>query len=106
MLTPTIAFIARGGAVGGPGPLLPFLVLLLIGGLAFWLIRRRNGSPGGSPGGSPSGSPGGTSALSVLQDRFARGEIDQAEFEHRKAVLTGADTVPPSGSSAATDPEQ
>ncbi|MEL6981613.1 MAG: SHOCT domain-containing protein [Actinomycetota bacterium] len=86
MLTPTIAFIARGGGVGGPGLLFPLLVLVLLGVLITWLIRRRTGGPGRA------------SAMSVLQERFARGDIDQAEFEHRKAVLTGADTVPPSGS--------
>lgn len=32
---------------------------------------------------------GGTSALDVLDDRFARGEIDKAEYEERKRALSG-----------------
>jgi putative membrane protein len=29
------------------------------------------------------------SALSILNERFAKGEIDKAEYEERKKVLTG-----------------
>jgi putative membrane protein len=32
-------------------------------------------------------SPEGEGALGMLQERFARGEIDQAEFEQRRRVL-------------------
>jgi len=32
-------------------------------------------------------SPEGEGALGILQERFARGEIDQAEFEQRRRVL-------------------
>jgi len=43
--------------------------------LIVWIVRRL---------GSPSGRDNG---LRILQERFARGEIDQQEFEQRKAVL-------------------
>ncbi len=40
---------------------------------------------GSSEGGS--GRSRGTSALDILDDRFARGEIDREEYEERKRVL-------------------
>ncbi len=40
---------------------------------------------GSSEGGSGRGR--GTSALDILDDRFARGEIDREEYEERKRVL-------------------
>lgn len=53
-------------------------MLLFWGGLIalmIWAIRRFGQS-------SPSDS-----ALRILHERFARGEIDQQEFEQRKAAL-------------------
>lgn len=76
--------IGRGG--GGPGFLFPFLLLVLIGFLVASVIRRRRGI---------GRFAGATSPMATLQQRFARGEIDQAEFEHRKAVLSGDESVPP-----------
>jgi putative membrane protein len=35
------------------------------------------------------GSASATAAEEVLRDRFARGEIDADEYEHRRKVLTG-----------------
>lgn len=91
MLTPTLAFLARGGP-GGPGFVMPLLLIALIGGLVYWLIRRRRGVTADNG-----------SALEALRERFARGEIDQAEFEHRKAVLVGAEVVPPPTNTASGD---
>ena len=58
-----------------------------VGGLvvAKAIRRRRYGDARGGHG----------SATQTLQDRFARGEIGQAEYDHRKAVLDGADVIPP-----------
>jgi putative membrane protein len=53
-------------------------VLLFWGGviaLIVWAIRRLTASNRGD------------NALNVLSERFARGEIDEKEFEARKAVL-------------------
>lgn len=91
MFIATIRLFARGG-VAGPRFLLPLLLLLLLGGLATWLIRRRRNGTDGSGSGS---------ALDALRERFARGEIDHAEFDHRQAVLVGADVIPPSPTAGA-----
>jgi putative membrane protein len=54
---------------------------LLIAGvivLVRWLMR----------GGSRSGGDGEDRALSILKERYARGEIDKAEFDRRKRDIT------------------
>lgn len=77
---------SRGGD-HGPRFLFPLLLILLLSLLFAKIIRRRRGDGMHS---HRHGSP-----MQTLQDRFARGEIDRAEFEHRKAVLDGSDIVPP-----------
>jgi putative membrane protein len=55
-----------------------FFVLLFWGGviaLVVWAIRRLTPSNRGDD------------ALKILSERFARGEIDEKEYEARKAVL-------------------
>ncbi len=84
------ALAARGDRYGDHdgGPLFFLLFLALLGVGSYFLvrwIRRRRGLD----------APQGPSAMSVLEERFARGDIDRAEFEHRRAVLTGRDVVPP-----------
>ena len=65
------------------------LILVLFGGLVIaaivlairWLIRAdRRGSHEG---------PATPDALEILRQRYARGEIDEAEYERRRAVLKG-----------------
>ncbi|MBS3809481.1 MAG: SHOCT domain-containing protein, partial [Desulfobacterales bacterium] len=59
--------------------------VLVIVGLIYlikWLVQSTKTEPGGS--GSPSGSG---SALDILKQRYARGEIDKAEFEEKKKDL-------------------
>lgn len=85
MLLAAFGHVARGGG-DGLEFLFTLLFLTLVGGLGWWLIRRRRGGPEARRVASP---------LQTLQERFARGEIDRDEFEHRKAVLVGADVVPP-----------
>ena len=57
------------------------LVALVILGIR-WLIRSLNSSSPAAP--SPSADD---SALAVLRERFARGEIDADEFEQRRRTL-------------------
>ena len=79
-------YVARGGGHDGGPVVFKLLLLFLIGFLIAKIIRRRKGIDGYGGRGS---------ALHTLQDRFARGEIDQAEFDHRAAVLKSKKDVPP-----------
>ena len=65
--------------------LLVVLVVLAIR----WLLRSLNGSSG--PGGISVGDSATTedSALALLRERFARGEIDADEYEQRRRTLGG-----------------
>lgn len=80
--------------VGWGGWLLMALVLLLVVGLAVavtMMLLRSGGlrSGGGVFGGGSRGTPA-TPASAVLDERYARGEIDEDEYLHRRAVLSGA----------------
>lgn len=67
---------------GGFGWLFMILWLaLIVGGIAMlvrWLSGRSTGSDGSSVG---------RSALDVLKERYARGEINKEEFEQKKHDL-------------------
>jgi len=84
-----LAAFDRGarGVEHGPGFLFPLLMITLLALLFVWFRKRRHGAmhyryAGGSP-------------KQTLEDRFARGEIDRGEFEHRRAVLDGDEVIPP-----------
>jgi putative membrane protein len=62
-----------------------FMLFLLAAGIAvIVLLVRWLGGPWHSA--PPSHAPGRT-ALDILKERYARGEIDKAEFEERRRVL-------------------
>ena len=67
------------------------LTLVLLGVGIFFLVRairrRRDGD-----------TLPGRNARMTLDERFARGDIDRAEYEHRRAVLDGNDVIPPAPS--------
>ncbi len=88
------------------GPLMLVILLLLVAAAAFGvavLLRRRKGlAPFVAPvvagaGLSPSSGPGASGvdiAAAILRERFARGDINEVEYLHRKAVLEGRANVP------------
>jgi len=66
------------------GPLFMILVLAVVIALVVLLVRWLGGT-WHAPASSP--PPQSRAALDILKERFARGEIDQAEFESRRRVL-------------------
>jgi putative membrane protein len=81
------------GFAGGFGVLalvwFALMVALLAGVIALivlgirWLIRHMEPGPGAT------NRPGDDTALALLRERSARGEIDATEFEERKRTLAG-----------------
>ena len=73
-----------GWGIGWLGGIFMFLFwALVIVGLIFlikWLIQ-------GTKGGSASARSDSSSALEILKERYARGEIDKQEFEEKKKDL-------------------
>ncbi len=71
-------------------------VLMLVAMVVFWgavawiivtLVRHRGG-PVAAPG--PAIDPTGASGRRILDERFARGEIDEEEYRRRRAVIEGS----------------
>lgn len=74
----------RGGWYGmGFGSLFMVLVLVAVIAITVALVRWT----GGPWRTSPDRGPRGLTPLDILKERFARGEIDKAEFEERRQVL-------------------
>lgn len=61
----------------------PLLTLAILGGIAAVVILGVRRSGAWTPGASQSAR----TPIEILQERFARGEIDKAEFEDRRRVL-------------------
>ena len=56
------------------------LLITFIGGLVgFWFPRLRQSKPPAPPQRTP---------LAILDERFAKGEIDQSEYDARRKVLS------------------
>jgi putative membrane protein len=71
------------------GPLMMILfvaaVVVLVAFALRWLTGHGTHSPHGVAGHAP--APPGRTPLDILKERFARGEIDKAEYEERRRVL-------------------
>ncbi len=73
-----------GGEWGWGGMFLgPVFGILFIAAIAIAIVLVVRALGGGAP------ARGGRSALDILDERFARGEIDREEYEERKRVLRG-----------------
>jgi putative membrane protein len=71
-----------GGSWGIGMMLVSFLFLALIVVGVLFVVRSF------SDGGRTAPRTQGTRALDILDERFARGEIDQKEYEERRRILT------------------
>ena len=100
MLTATTDVLVGGhhGGWGGPGPyffIFPLLWFLLFATVVFLIARRARRGPRGGWGGpwathtATAGDP-----VTLLGTRFARGDIDEAEYRSRLAVLRSAEPYP------------
>lgn len=80
----------------GPGPgfgwwfVFPLLWFLLVATVVVLVARRarRGWGPGGAGGYGPPWARPNASAVAILGERYARGEIDEAEYRARLEVLT------------------
>jgi putative membrane protein len=64
------------------GPLFMIITLVAVVAAIVLLLRWMGGMPASGPH-----LPMGKTALDILKERFAKGEIDKAEFEERRRVL-------------------
>ena len=73
------------------GPFVLLLALIGVVSLILWLVRWHSHGAHHhwyGHGYYPHGGPGhGRAALDILEERFARGEIDKAEFEEKRKLL-------------------
>jgi putative membrane protein len=103
MLTATTEVLANGPHYGwgGPGPfffIFPLLWFLLFATVIFLIARRaRRGPRGGWGGPWAAHGAAGADPVTLLGTRFARGEIDEAEYRSRLSVLRSADPYPSAG---------
>lgn len=75
-----------GGGMGWfMGPIFMLLVVLAGVALVVLLVRWLGGSD--APSAPGSGPDSGSSPVRILEERFARGEIDEEEFRQRKRAL-------------------
>lgn len=62
------------------GPFMMIVVIVLCGTMMFFMMRGMMGSGRGSD----------SIALGILKERFARGEITEAEYQERRRLLEAA----------------
>ena len=86
------------------GVLIPIAVVALIAYGVWELARSREPQPAVVAGGA--GLPASASARSILDERFARGEVDVNEYVQRRALLDGTVPSPPTDAMPATAPTE
>ncbi len=64
------------------GPLMMIVFIALIFGVVVLVVRWLGGAGAGTPQGPKEKTP-----LDILEERFARGEIEREEFEQRRQAL-------------------
>jgi len=72
------------GAWYGGGPIMMLIWLAVLVAIVVLLARAFSGPWRGT---AAHQAPPGKTALDILKERFARGEIDKAEFEDKRRVL-------------------
>ena len=83
------AFFVSGAHGWGRAVLLVLLVVVLVAAVAAVVLvvaQRGAQRPAGAPG-APAAPSG---AQQILDERYARGEIDDEEYRRRRGVLAGA----------------
>ncbi len=81
-------YFGRGHVIGGPLVLL-CLVLLFVGAVALAIVLFSRRHQPTSAAGSTMGHTGPASEASrILDERFARGEIDDEEYQRRRHLLS------------------
>ena len=79
-------------------------IVLVVWGIA-WILRRdspRYGAP--PPPSVPPSAPRADTALQILRERFARGEISEAEYRSASRVLGAPEPPPGPGHDRPTGP--
>ena len=79
-----------GGHMDGWGGAVGFVVMLAVLALiVVGVVLLVRGTSGRDPGSPPAAGRATTGALQILEERYAKGEIDRKEFLERKADLQG-----------------
>lgn len=77
----TMPMMGWGGWWMGPVMMILVITLVVLAIIGLWRLL--------SGGGSSRGAPTSDRALDILRERFARGEIDEEEYQARKKALGG-----------------
>lgn len=64
------------------------MMLVFLGGMILLVVLLARGLGGRGSSREPTG-PSGQTALEILQERYARGEIDHQEYDERRKTLGG-----------------